>query len=60
MNKSDAALAYMQLKTTFDLKAKQRDALDKSPELQEILQLVHENKWTTVEVKMNENNYFES
>lgn len=58
MDKSDAALAYMKVKTTFDLSAKQRDALDASPDLQVILQLAHENKWASVEVLMNKNDYF--
>lgn len=58
MNKHQLAAAYLLLKNAYELKAGQRDNLDRSDDYLEILQLVHNDKWATVEVLMNKNNYF--
>lgn len=60
MNKFQLSDAYAALVKAYDLKATQRDNLDRSDAYAEIMQLVHDGKWATVDVKMQENSYFNS
>lgn len=58
MNKHQLSEAYRLLANKYELKAAQRDNLDRSDDYLTILQLVHLQNWTHVADLMNKNNYF--
>lgn len=58
MNKYQLADAYAAVTKNFSLRAAQRDNLDRSDDYLRIMQLAHEDKWASVEVLMEKNNYF--
>lgn len=49
MTNAEKMLAYEAIKDRFDLKWRQRDALDAAPEYEAILQAAHWCQWVNVE-----------
>ena len=58
MNKYQLSEAYAKVTKEFSLRADQRDALDRSDDYLQIMQLAHDGKWASVEVLLQKNNYF--
>lgn len=58
MNKFQLAAAYAKVTKDFNLRAAQRDALDRSDDYVAILQAAHDGMWATVRVLMANNDYF--
>lgn len=56
MNLIERQEAYREIVEWLHLRAAQRDQLDACPELTEILQAAHDDRWATVEQKLFDNN----
>lgn len=46
--------AYRAIKEHYNLRANQRDMLDASPKLDEMLEFAHANRWTYLKILLND------